>query len=157
MEYLEDINALVPLLPPDNPKMRAHCRLWSDHVNRKLVPAFYRFLQAQEQPKQIEEGSYLKTQIDMIVDAADSSGPFFLGPHISFVDIQLAPWIVRLQRVLKPYRGWPDPEPESRWAAWIDAIESNEGVKATVSMDELYIDSYERYAGKLGPAGGSSL
>jgi len=28
----------------------------------------------------------------------------------------------------------------------MDAVENNEHVKATTSLDELYIDSYERYA-----------
>jgi len=54
--------------------------------------------------------------------------------------------MLRLSRVLKPYRGWPDPERGSRWAAWVDAIERNEHVKATTSGDDLYLDSYERYA-----------
>ena len=54
-----------------------------------------------------------------------------------------------MRRVLKPYRGWPDPEEGSRWARWVDAIEKNEGVKATTSSEELYLDSYERYAGKF--------
>lgn len=148
MEYLEDLNTGAPLLPPNNPQMRAHCRLWSDHINRKILPHFYGTLQAQEQAKQIEEGISLKDEIAKIVDAADPIGPFFLGPHISFVDIQFAPWIIRLRKVLQPYRGWSEPEPGSRWAAWVIAIENNEGVKATTSADELYIDSYERYAGE---------
>ena len=82
------------------------------------------------------------------MDAAHPSGPFFLGPNISFVDIQMAPWVVRMRKVLKPYRGWPDPEPGTRWAAWVEAIERDPGVKATTSSDDLYLDSYERYAGK---------
>jgi len=65
------------------------------------------------------------------------------------VDIQFAPWMIRLKRVLKPYRGWPDPEPGSRWKAWVDAVEGHEAVRATTSGDELYLDSYERYAGEF--------
>ena len=65
---------------------------------------------------------------------------------MSYVDIQFAPWMIRLTRVLKHYRGWSDPEPGSRWAQWMDAVENNEHVKATTSTDDLYIDSYERYA-----------
>jgi glutathione S-transferase len=85
-----------------------------------------------------------------LVDAADPTGPFFLGSDISFVDVQFAPWLLRLSRVLKPYRAWPDPEPGTRWAKWVDAIEGNEAVKSTTSTDDLYLDSYERYAGKFG-------
>lgn len=53
-----------------------------------------------------------------------------------------------MKRVLAPYRGWPDPEEGTRWYKWIDAIEKDEAVKATTSGDELYLDSYERYAGE---------
>jgi glutathione S-transferase len=84
--------------------------------------------------------------IATIVDACDLQGPFFLGPQLSYVDIQFAPWMIRFSRVLRPYRGWPTPLPGSRWERWMDAVENNEHVKATTSLDELYIDSYERYA-----------
>ena len=55
--------------------------------------------------------------------------------------------MLRLSRVLKPYRGWPDPELGSRWGAWLEAVENDEAVRATTSEEELYLDSYERYAG----------
>ena len=56
---------------------------------------------------------------------------------------------MRLRKVLTPYRGWPEPEEGSRWARWVDAIERHECVKATTSSDDLYRDSYERYAGEF--------
>jgi glutathione S-transferase len=117
-------------------------------VNRHIVPSFYRVLQEQDQQKQIQNAQELHDSFNTLINAADPEGPFFLGPNISFVDIQIAPWVVRLNRVLKPYRGWPDPEPGSRWGAWVDAIEANEAIKATTSMPDLYLDSYERYAGR---------
>lgn len=54
--------------------------------------------------------------------------------------------MLRFTKVLKPYRNWPDPVPNTRWQVWMDAIAANEHVKCTTSNDELYIDSYERYA-----------
>lgn len=81
--------------------------------------------------------------------AADDVGPLFLGPRLSIVDIHFAPWVIRLYKVLKPYRGWTDPAPGSRWSRYVTAIHENEHVKATTSTDELYLDSYERYARKL--------
>ena len=105
-------------------------------------------MQAQEPDKQVDFAAELRNEIAKLVDAAHPQGPFFLGTNISFVDIQVAPWIIRMRRVLTPYRGWPQPEEGSRWARWVDAIERNEGVKATTSTDDLYLDSYERYAGK---------
>ncbi|GAM86090.1 hypothetical protein ANO11243_041000 [Dothideomycetidae sp. 11243] len=117
-----------------------------EYVNRHIVPQFYRYLQAQESKDQVEHAGELKTQLGKLIDAASKDGPFFLGKKMSFVDVQIAPWVVRLQRVLKPYRGWPDPEPGTRWATWVEAIEAHAAVKATTSDDQLYLDSYERYA-----------
>ncbi|OCL01324.1 hypothetical protein AOQ84DRAFT_329167 [Glonium stellatum] len=145
MEYLEDLNIGQPLLPP-GAQTRATCRLWSDHINRLIIPSFYRFLQEQDPSKQISHAEELKTEIAKLVDAADPTGPFFLGPDLSFVDVQIAPWIIRLNRVLKPYRNWPEPEPNTRWARWVEAVEQDEHVQATTSTNDLYLDSYERYA-----------
>jgi len=146
MEYLEDLGEGRPLLPKDS-KQRAHSRLWSDHINRHIIPLFYRYLQAQDPNDQSKYAKELTEQIAKLVSAADPEGPFFLaGDHMSFVDVQMAPWVIRLQKVLKPYRGWPDPEPGSRWEKWVHAIENAEPVKNTTSTDELYLDSYERYA-----------
>ncbi len=115
-------------------------------INRKIVPAFYTLLQAQELSKQAEATKKLQGEVSTIVEACDAQGPFFLGPQLSYVDIQFAPWMIRFSRVLRPYRNWPVPSPGSRWEQWVDAVENNEHVKATTSSDELYMDSYERYA-----------
>ncbi|KAM5470208.1 putative glutathione transferase [Microsporum audouinii] len=148
LEYLEDLDIGKPLLPPGDPQLRAHCRLWVDHINRHIIPCFYRLLQEQDLAKQISYTEQLKDHISKLVNASHVHGPFFLGRSISFVDIHFAPWMLRLTRVLKPYRGWPDPERGSRWAAWMEAVELDEHVMATTSSDDLYLDSYQRYAGE---------
>lgn len=146
MEYLEDLSMGHSLLPLGDPQLRAHCRLWVDHINRHVVPAFYKLLQETDVSQHPEHTSALQSNITTLVNASHASGPFFLGQHISFVDIFIAPWILRLSRVLKYYRGWPDPEVGSRWESWVSAVEADERVKATTSDDGLYLDSYERYA-----------
>ncbi|KAJ5823345.1 Glutathione S-transferase/chloride channel C-terminal [Penicillium robsamsonii] len=145
LEYLEDLGVGAAMLPAD-PRLRAHCRLWADHVNRHIVPSFYRVLQEQDQQKQIEKTQELRDAMEKLLEVAHPKGPFFMGPQMSLVDVQAAPWIIRLRRVLKPYRGWPDAEEGSRLASWVDAIETDQHVQATTSTDELYHDSYERYA-----------
>lgn len=145
MEYLEDLQQGRALLPKD-PKLRASSRLWSDHINRHIIPAFYKYLQAQGPDDQVKFAGELKGHISTAVDAADPEGPFFMGKDMTFVDVQLAPWIIRMEKVLKPYRGWPDPEAGSRWEKWVRAVEASEPVKKTTSDDQLYLDSYERYA-----------
>jgi len=93
--------------------------------------------------------STLHTAITALVNASHVTGPFFLGPSISFVDVAFAPWIIRLSRVLKYYRRWPDPEVGSRWEAWVAAIENDERVMATVSDEGSYHGVY-REAGCRG-------
>ncbi|KAK6593049.1 glutathione transferase [Botrytis cinerea] len=145
MEYIEDLQTGPPLFPQDA-RAKAHSRLWADHIDRKIVPTFYALLQSQNYEKQEELTAKLRDEISQIVDVCDPQGPFFLGPTLTYTDVHFAPWILRCRRVLKHYRDWQDPQPGSRWAIWFDAIENNEFVKATTSADELYIDSYERYA-----------
>ncbi len=145
MEYLEDLQTGEPLLP-SSPQSRATTRLWSDHINRHLIPSFYALLQAQDLSAQTTHAQSLRTHLQHLISAADPTGPFFLGPRLSFVDIQLAPWALRFRRVLGPYRRWPEPEEGSRWAKWMGALEAESSVRATTSGDELYLDSYERYA-----------
>ncbi|KAJ4296471.1 hypothetical protein N0V90_006516 [Kalmusia sp. IMI 367209] len=145
MEYLEDLQTGPAILPP-NPQTRATCRLWTDHINRHIVPTFYRLLQAQDPQDQVSHATELRTEIGKLVDVADPTGPFFLGREFGFVDVQMAPWVVRLKKVLGPYRGWPEAEEGSRWKKWVDAIENEPSVRSTTSDDGLYLDSYERYA-----------
>ena len=92
MEYLEDLNEGEALLPKD-PKLRASSRLWSDHINRHIIPAFYRYLQAQDADDQVKYAGEFREQISKLVDAANPKGPFFLGNDMSFVDVQIAPWV----------------------------------------------------------------
>jgi glutathione S-transferase len=145
MEYLEDLGIGAPLLVGDA-QTRATQRLWADHVNRNIVPCFYRLLQEQDLEKRNGHASEMLESITKLVDAAHPTGPFFLGPHLSFVDVQFAPWMLRFKRVLGPYRGWPEPQEGSRWKTWVEAVEGDESVRRTTSGDELYLDSYERYA-----------
>ncbi|KAI5788199.1 putative glutathione transferase [Pyronema domesticum] len=145
LDYLEDLGEGASLFPQD-PRERAHTRLWADHANRNIVPGFYRLLQAQDAAKQAEYAGELTAEIVKLVDASHPQGPFFLGSTMSYVDVSVAPWFLRISRVLHNYRGWPLPDKNSRLGKWIDALETSEAVKNTTSDNVLYIDSYERYA-----------
>lgn len=57
---------------------------------------------------------------------------------MSLVDVHLAPFALRLSRVLQSLRGWSAPEGNERWERWLDAIEENPHVRATTSATELY-------------------
>lgn len=47
---------------------RSVVRFQADHVNRHLIPAFYRYLQAQEEEKQVEGAKGFLDAIEQLVD-----------------------------------------------------------------------------------------
>ncbi|KIX04995.1 uncharacterized protein Z518_05867 [Rhinocladiella mackenziei CBS 650.93] len=167
LEYLEDLAMGHSLLPLGNPQLRAHCRLWTDHINRKILPNFYSLLfipppgppqqqnpidemhldgQAQANAATAAQHSMLiatlQKNITSLVNASHATGPFFLGSEIGFVDVVFAPWIIRLSRVLSYYRNFPRPEVGTRWRQWVDAIEADDRVRRTVSDENSYHSVY---------------
>lgn len=157
MEYLEDLAARTTsstLLPPlTDPYARALVRLQADHVNRALVPAFYRFLQAQDAATQIETSKKLHATLEELVsllERADreteaGSGLWKKGGTLNWTDVMAGPWLFRATNVLKHYRAFDLPV-EPRFAAWLHRIFEHPAFKSTCSTEQLYLDSYERYA-----------
>ncbi|RGP65227.1 hypothetical protein FLONG3_9314 [Fusarium longipes] len=137
LEYLEDLGQGTPLLPPD-PRSKAKCRSWIIHINRHIVTYFYKLVQNRDPGFEHEAADHLQSSIDTLVGAADEKGPFFLGEDISLVDVHLAPFAIRLSRVLSHTQRWYLPLSGSRWARWLDAIEGHPSVRATLSDHALY-------------------
>lgn len=171
MEYLEDLAMGHALMPLGNPQLRAHCRLWTDHINRKILPSFYSLLLTPPPSPSTDHSmamddmhldggddaqmataattaqhsmliDHLQKNITHLVNASHATGPFFLGNEIGFVDVVFAPWIIRLSRVLSYYRNFPRPNVGTRWRQWVDAIEADERVRRTVSDDNSYHGVY---------------
>ncbi|KAI0448334.1 hypothetical protein F5B21DRAFT_510260 [Xylaria acuta] len=144
LEYLEDYDRGVPLLPTD-PRLKANCRLWIDHINAKIVPAFFALMRTPDPQKQTEYIDRLQSDILALVQAADERGPYFLGGDLCLVDIHLAPFVLRMSRILREFRNWHDPMPGTRWQQWSDALEQNPHVQATTSQDELYVETVDLF------------
>ena len=146
-------------LLPANPYERARCRIWIDHVSKKIVPAFYRFIQhTPGKPYTIEEArDEFWGQVETFVRAMDAKqGPWFLGGKFSLVDLMLAPWAKRLF-LIDHYKqgglgkpgagpGSKDGEVWARWKIWHEAVTERQSVVATWSDDDRYIEVYKRYA-----------
>ncbi|KAJ7044798.1 glutathione S-transferase [Mycena alexandri] len=170
LEYLEDIaaNTTKRSLLPTDPYARALVRLQSDHIARSLVPAFYRFLQAQDESAQIEYGKEFRSGLEAlaalferaehdIVQGGGAAGVgeqkalsaglglWLEGGDLSLSDVMIGPWIFRASNVLKHYRGFELPTGD-KFGAWITRLFAHPAFKATCSTEELYLDSYERYA-----------
>ncbi|PHH60284.1 hypothetical protein CDD81_1874 [Ophiocordyceps australis] len=146
-----------PALLPGEPFAKARASLLIDHVNSRIIPAFYKLLQhtptkaySLDQARQELHG-----HLGYFVEQMDPVGPWTLGGSLSLVDISLAPWAKRLW-LIDHYKdggvGIPaegdaaDDAVWKRWRAWFEAIVSRQSVKDTWSDDAAYIEAYKRYA-----------
>jgi len=173
MEFLEDLASTTTkrgILPPiTNPYARGLVRLQADHVNRSLVPAFYHYIQAQTEEKQIEAGRDFHASLEGFVALLERAereilalggtsgegelqalrrglGVWIPGQtELSWADVMAAPWLYRAKIVLTHYRGFQLPHGE-RFNGWLGRLFEHPTFKATCSTDQLYLDSYERYA-----------
>ena len=94
MEYLNDQYKL-DLLPKD-PYERAKGKLVIDIVNKKIIPAYFRTLQAQDPEKQAAGREEFTAALKEFADKLPKNdGPFYGGKTFGFVDIELVPWILR--------------------------------------------------------------
>ncbi|KAI1121589.1 hypothetical protein F5Y10DRAFT_97912 [Nemania abortiva] len=144
LEYLEDYDRGVPLLPTD-PRLKANCRLWIDHINAKIVPEFFALMRTSDPSKQAEYIDRLQSDILALVQAADERGPYFLGSDLCLVDVHLVPFVLRMSRILRGFRNWHDLMLGTRWQQWSDALEQNPHVQATTSQDDLYIETVDLF------------
>ncbi|KXJ91950.1 hypothetical protein Micbo1qcDRAFT_233301 [Microdochium bolleyi] len=145
LEYLEDKHTGAPLFPTDA-RLKANCRLWIDHINNKIVPSFFALSRAHNPTLQFECTEQLQTEITALVQAADESGPYFLGADMCLVDIHFAPFAIRLSRLFPERRKWLAPMPGTRWHQWADALEHNPHVQATTSNIELYTETFDLFS-----------
>ncbi|OSD07775.1 glutathione transferase omega class [Trametes coccinea BRFM310] len=163
MDFLEELatsntkrssHTTESLFPPSSdPYARALIRLQADNVNRSLVPAFYRYLQAQDEAKQVEGARGFVEAIEGLLalfKRAEREGYTQYGLWherglLSYADVMAAPWLFRATNVLKHYRGFVLPEGE-QFRAYVDRVINHPAFKRTGSTEDLYLDSYERYA-----------
>jgi len=150
-EYVDETWTHEPKLQPDDTYKKAVGRIWIDHINKKIVPTFYRILQLRDAEQEEAKQEYLKALRELSKAYEDSSpeGPFFFGPQLSLVDISLAPWVPLRDFVLEHYKAfsipWDDPELK-RLAAFKAAVEESASVRKTLADPEKLLGTYKRYA-----------
>ncbi|KAF8590762.1 glutathione S-transferase [Ramaria rubella] len=157
LEYLEELSAVTNpslnrhLLPAlSDPYARALARLQSDHINRALIPAFYRYIQAQSSADQITHGKAFLGAIEKLVEIFEKHESavqpgLWAGDDLGWADVMAVPWLFRATNVLKYYRGFEFP-PSSKFKAYLERLLQHPDVQKTCSTEQLYLDSYERYA-----------
>ncbi|KAK0207063.1 glutathione S-transferase [Desarmillaria ectypa] len=173
MEYIQDLSIDLTgrsLLPPtSNPYARALVRLQSDHVNRSLVPTFFRYIQAQDTSSQIELGKEFHSSFQELVTLLERAEKEIVGVggasgegerkalsvglglwiegnnDLGWIDVMVGPWVFRATNVLKHYRGFVMPSGQ-KFNAWMSKLLGHPAFARTCSTEDLYLDSYEGYA-----------
>lgn len=123
-------------------------------MSKKIIPAFYTFLQAQKVEDQEAGKAKLLGGLETWVKAMapSSSGPYFFGDQFTVVDIVLVPWVLRFASVMRKFRNFELLTSEGegdvwvRFKQWEEAATTRESVKLTTSDEEQYFHVYKRYA-----------
>ncbi|KAF5375189.1 hypothetical protein D9758_000020 [Tetrapyrgos nigripes] len=175
LEYINDVAEQTngrSLLPPvTNPYARALVRLQCDHISRSVIPAFFRYLIPQDPEKQLEGKKEYLAALDTLIalfertekEIVRETGSAATGEgekkalakglglwvedneDLGMADVMVGPWIFRSTIVLKYYRGFEMPVGE-RFTQWANKLINHPDFKSTSSTEDLYLDSYERYA-----------
>jgi glutathione S-transferase len=130
-------------------KEKARSTIFLEQVFPKVLMGFYALLKAQETEAQenlkIQLFAALK-KVSKVMEET-SSGPYFLGEHITFVDVIIWPTFARFG-VLKVFRRFeiPSSSDYERLNAFIAAISSTEAARKTQLTEEAYVAAYTPYA-----------
>jgi glutathione S-transferase len=134
-EFLDESHPGTAKLLPEDPYDKAIARQVIDQVNKVVVPAFFRLLQAQEPEKQaIELANLNKVLVEV---SRKVKGPYFFGENFSLVDAAIAPWAVR-DFIVRDYRGFVR-EAVPEWKDWAEALKNRKSVVGTSSVSLSWI------------------
>ena len=142
LEYLEDLVSDRNLLYPGDANARAELRFWGDHINERIVPYVYRFLEAHD-PGEYRDDSRkaLLEGLEELADAMSPEGPYFSGSALTAIDIMLMPFAYRIDALLGHYRDFSLPtagETWSRYRRWYENMRNTPIFQGTLSDPENY-------------------
>ncbi|BGO93044.1 hypothetical protein NBRC10512_004265 [Rhodotorula toruloides] len=144
LEYLDDAFPDSAIRPSD-PHELGLVRLACQQISNVVVPAFYRYVQAQETDKQKEgHEAFVKALRDVHEQWFVKGGEWARGDKFGWVDCVLGPWVARFT-LLEKHRGFKAEDVGPEFSAWCDRVLERPSVKATSSLPENYENVYRRY------------
>jgi glutathione S-transferase len=137
VEYLDDrLSGAAPLIPA-NPDGRAETRFWIDHVNERVVPNLYRFLDAQQPGAERNDArDRLLAGVEALSKAMSADGPFFAGKNLNVIDLLMVPFAYRIDALLGYYRDFRLPDTGVAWVRyrrWYETMCDIEIFRATAT------------------------
>ncbi|KAL5489208.1 hypothetical protein EMCRGX_G018275, partial [Ephydatia muelleri] len=148
VQYVDEAWTNDKHLLPTDPLERARVRMWSDHISKKVEPAFYRMLIKKSEEERTQAKDDLLNGLAAVVEAMDPKGPLFGGNQLGMVDIMLVPHAFRFATILPHYRGFSveDSDKWRRYHVWYKAAIECESVRKTLPDTQKLIENYKRYA-----------
>ena len=135
VEYLEERAPGVNPLFPSDPDERAECRFWIDHINERIVPYLYRFLDAQKPGRKRDNArDALTSGVHELSEAMSPQGPFFAGTTLGAIDLLMIPFAYRIDALLGHYRDFALPSTGTAWPryhGWYQSMCETEIFRAT--------------------------
>lgn len=143
LEWLEDaFPDTEPHIFSADPYQKARERLWTDHISKSIIGAFFRLLQAQEEDKRTEALGDLNKALKTYF--AEVKGPFFAGEQWTLPDIALAPFLAR-GYILEEHRGYDPKKVSEGFAEYSERLIERPSVMATTSEMQYYEEIWGRY------------
>ncbi|EHK18187.1 uncharacterized protein TRIVIDRAFT_159155 [Trichoderma virens Gv29-8] len=133
-EFLNEEYGSSKLLPED-PYQRTIARLWIDYINKEVVPAFFRLLQAQPNEPEKQSSALIEFKNLLSTISKKAKGLYFFGDQFSLVDAALAPWAVR-DFIVRDFRRFVREDVQG-WSDWAAALETRESVVRTTSSEMI--------------------
>ncbi|OWF54937.1 glutathione S-transferase U26-like [Mizuhopecten yessoensis] len=148
IEYVDELDQEGKQILPRDPYERAQVRMWSEFINKKIIPPFYQMLAAQEKEKQEKIKLALLEHLATFSATIDDSGPFFSGKSFGMVDMMLCPFSLRFGPVLKHFRDFevPNTDRYRKFHKWMDACHTHPSVVPTIADDRKITAVYRYYA-----------
>jgi len=143
LEYLDDAYPDDSPLRPSDPHEAGLVRLALQQISNVVVPAFYRYVQAQEPEKQKEGHEAFVAALRDVHKQwfVGGEAQWARGDRFGWVDAALGPWVARFS-LLEKHRGFKAEDVGAEFAAWAKRILERPSVKSTSSLPENYESVY---------------
>ena len=153
-EYIDEAFPDGHRLLPSDPYERAHVRLLFDEISKEFVGKFYASLSSNyyDLPDKDEKKEQFIEVIKTLTDKMDPTGPFFLGPQISMVDIAMFSHAFQQEKVVANLYDFELPSTGfERYRKWFDAILDLEAVQQTLPDPQRLTNKYREYMEEMRP------
>ena len=149
MEYLDDIQIEGVDGFSSQAAIRADARYWLDVQKSDIIPYFYRFLKAGKCSSEADQAKEMMLAgLQIFAQAMASEGPYFAGNTPKIVDFAFAPFALRIELLLKHYRGFTMPTNGETWArytTWWIAMKAHPAFLNTMPDPETYFERLTKF------------